>query len=108
MPTYEYLCPDCGPFEAVRPMAEYQAPHPCDGCGADAPRAILSAPVFAGMDAGQRRAHATNERSAHVPKRTALGHGAGCRCCRSSTNRSATQPGSLKGKPSARPWMISH
>ena len=34
MPTYEYECPDCGPFSDVRPMAEFDQPQPCPDCGA--------------------------------------------------------------------------
>ena len=32
MPTYEYECPDCGPFTDVRPMAEYDQPQACPDC----------------------------------------------------------------------------
>ena len=67
MPVYDYLCGECGPFTALRPMSEFQAPQPCAACGTPARRAILTAPAFAAMDGGQRRAHATNERSANAP-----------------------------------------
>ena len=107
MPTYEYDCPRCGPFEAVRPMAEFQAPHPCAGCGGPAPRVLLSAPRLSGMDAGRRDAHATNERSANAPKRSGDAHPSSCGCCkpRSRTLSAEAVPAS---SPAARPWMIGH
>ena len=33
MPTYEFLCEDCGPFEQQRPFAEASAPLACPSCG---------------------------------------------------------------------------
>ncbi len=67
MPLYEYLCDECGPFTAVRAMAEFALPHVCDACGAEAPRAILSAPALSGIEPGRRRAHEVNERSCPPP-----------------------------------------
>lgn len=68
MPTYEYECPDCGPFSEVRPMAEYDRPQPCPDCSAPAPR-LLTVPALGGAaaedtGAGLQRAHA-----------------GGCACC---------------------------
>jgi len=91
-------------------MASYAAPHPCPGCGAAAPRALLSMPALGMMDAGRRAALATNERSAHAPEvssRTGR-HPAGCGCCTSGRTGLAGAPGAVKGFPSKRPWMISH
>ena len=82
MPMYDYQCASCGPFTAFRPMADYAKPAPCDECGADAPRAILSAPAFASMDGGLRAAHATNERARHEPRRWSGAHSAACGCCK--------------------------
>ncbi len=106
MPVYDYLCDTCGPFAAVRPMSAYAEPTPCTLCGDDAPRAILSAPAFAGMDGNVRRAHATNERSASAPIRSTR-HPASCGCCRPVGKRVAESVGA-KSFPAARPWMISH
>ena len=106
MPTYEYDCPACGPFEAVRPMAEFQAPQPCGGCGAAAPRVILSAPRLAGMDPGRRDAFATNERSANSPRQSRGAHPSGCGCCKPGKLTAEAVP--AKSFPAARPWMISH
>ena len=105
MPVYDYLCEHCGPFSAMRPMAAYAAPVPC-ACGSEAPRALLAPPAFAGMEAGARRAHATNERSAHAPKQSRK-HPASCGCCRPAGKRVAEAVGA-KSFPAARPWMISH
>ncbi len=116
MPTYGYICPDCGPFERFRPMAESAEPSDCPGCGVSAPRVILSAPRMAMMDAGTRKAHATNEKARHAPdvsskdSRSSGGHGAGCSCCSGGAkqSRAVYTAGGGKTFPSARPWMISH
>ena len=44
MPVYEYMCEECGPFTAMRPMAEYEKPCVCPSCTLDAPRVLLTAP----------------------------------------------------------------
>lgn len=100
MPTYAYDCAECGGFDALRPLAEYDLPAACPGCGQACARA-LTLPHVAGMDGAQRVAAATNERSAHAPRSTRM-HGGGCACC------TPKRPGAAKGFPAARPWMISH
>ncbi|WP_426314431.1 FmdB family zinc ribbon protein [Methylobacterium fujisawaense] len=105
MPVYDYACEACGPFTVMRPMAEFRDPHDCPDCGSSSQRAFLTAPRIAGMDAGLRAAHATNERSRHAPRRSGS-HGAGCGCC--SPKKTAAAPAAAKSFPSARPWMISH
>lgn len=108
MPVYDYLCDGCGPFTALRPMSEFQTPQPCEGCGNLARRAMLTAPGLAGMDAGQRRAHATNERSANAPTK-AKRHPASCGCCTSRGSKPrVAEAVAAKSFPAARPWMISH
>jgi putative FmdB family regulatory protein len=113
MPVYEYLCPNCGAFTALRPMAECRDSRPCPGCGRAAPRVLISAPALATMPAASRRAHAVNERASHEPglasRQGAHVHGPGCGC------GSSTRPGTTvttadgaKGFPTKRPWMISH
>jgi putative FmdB family regulatory protein len=105
MPEYDYLCPDCGPFSAIRPMAEFQAPQPCEGCGAPSPRALLTAPALSSMDAGRRNAFATNERSANAPTR----HPSGCGCCVTPASKKLkAESVGVKSFPGQRPWMISH
>lgn len=112
MPVYEYLCDDCGPFTNMRPMAECDEPDDCPACGTRAPRVILTAPHFSCMPASARKAHATNERSAHAPKTLGeykASHGPGCGCCSGKSSRLMTKSRSgAKGFPTARPWMISH
>jgi putative FmdB family regulatory protein len=104
MPAYDYECERCGLFTARRPMAAYRDPSACPGCGAAAPRVLARAPGIAGMDPARRLAVATNEQSAHAPKRSAGGaHGPGCAHC---AGASATPK--AKEFPAARPWMISH
>lgn len=103
MPDYDYICPECGPFTATRPMAEFDQPAPCRGCGQVAPRAILVAPAFAGMNAARRAALDVNERSANAPRSA---HRAGCACCVSSGGRRAE---AVPPRPSGgRPWMLGH
>lgn len=106
MPVYEYACQRCGPFEAFRPMAEFDQPSDCDICGAPAPRVMLTAPAFAGMDASRRTAFATNERSANAPHRhTAT---CGCRPGGAPKKLAAEAVPAAKSFPAKRPWMISH
>jgi putative FmdB family regulatory protein len=104
MPTYEYECPNCGPFTAMRPMAEFDLPMACEECATAAPRVMLTAPSFACMPAGARNAHATNERSAHRPAKSGGRHPPSCGCCSGKT----VKAGGVKSFPASRPWMISH
>ena len=117
MPTYDYLCDDCGPFTATRPMAECEAPNACPECGAKAPRAYITAPYFAALAEERRMAHAINERAAAEPRvRSKMqgapmkgAHGAGCGCCSGKSSRATKRgKGGAKMFPSKRPWMISH
>jgi putative FmdB family regulatory protein len=112
MPVYEYLCNDCGPFTAIRPMAEYAERHRCPQCAASAPRVLVTAPHLATMPTARRLAHATNERSSHAPRMLSQpgpSHGAGCACCSGKSSR-FTRRGKdgSKSFPTSRPWMISH
>lgn len=127
MPVYDYLCPRCGPFTEMRPMAECDLPHDCPDCGKGAPRAFLSVPYLASMSSERRLADATNERSASAPRAfSASAHGGGCSCCSgrsfgpdkhgrgNAASAAANSPAqssaknSAKSFPSRRPWMISH
>ncbi|MFZ5931934.1 MAG: FmdB family zinc ribbon protein [Pseudomonadota bacterium] len=111
MPVYDYLCDVCGPFTAMRPMAEYETPQTCPECSADAPRS-LSVPHFANMATERRHAFSTNERSAHAPQSSAeykSRHGANCSCCTGKGSRlTARAKDGSKSFPASRPWMISH
>ena len=115
MPVYEYLCEDCGPFTAMRPMAQYEKLCDCPECDQAAPRVLLTAPrSMTGMSTETRLAHATNEKSSHAPStlaQYAAKHPSGCSCC---SNKSLPKRKTVRGKngsksfPTARPWMISH
>ena len=112
MPTYDYRCPGCGDFAAMRPIARRDEPCACPACGGFADRALVAAPSLASMPAASRRAHTINERSAAAPRESARGgHGPGCGCCESKVTL-AGAPGAAanapKGNPAGRPWMISH
>jgi putative FmdB family regulatory protein len=74
MPKYEYDCPRCGPFADYRPMAEFELPGSCPGCGAEAPRASLSFPAMSTGPTARGAAAAGRFQASS-------GHGAGCRCC---------------------------
>lgn len=113
MPTYDYACPACGPFEARRAIAERDVPAGCPRCGLAAPRAWLAAPRLADMPAERRGAFAVNERAAHAPQRSGdyarLRHPAGCGCCAAGRGAGAARTADgAKGFPGRRPWMISH
>ena len=111
MPLYEYACGDCGGFTASNPLSKYREPQPCPGCGSMAERALLSAPALSTMPAATRTAHATNERSAHMPRTSAEAgtrHGVGCSCCSTGKSNAVKAPDGSKMFPTKRPWMISH
>ena len=74
MPVYEYLCGDCGAFEAIEPMSRSAEPNDCPACGATSPRVMVTAPSVSLVSQSTRVAHLTNERSADSPKRTSA-HG---------------------------------
>jgi len=113
MPTYDYACPGCGGFDAIRALAQRDAPAACPDCGGAAPRVFVSAPRLALMASGTRSAIATNERARHQPQSSRdyarLKHPTGCSCC-STNKRGATTIGANGNKafPRKRPWMISH
>ncbi|MGW5841056.1 FmdB family zinc ribbon protein [Methylorubrum extorquens] len=81
MPTYDYNCSACGPFTAMRPMAEFRDPCACPACGAGAGRTFLRAPAITSMDPTQRSALAANERSVSSQPAAQAPHPAGCGCC---------------------------
>ena len=113
MPTYDYACAGCGGFDAIRMLAQRDAPAACPDCGAESPRVFVAAPRLALMDGGTRTAILTNERARHEPTMSRdyqrLKHPSGCGCC-STGKRGATVTGANGNKafPSKRPWMISH
>jgi putative FmdB family regulatory protein len=113
MPTYDYACPACGGFEALRTLSQRDEPPACPDCGAASPRVLAAAPRLAWLDSTTRLAMDRNERARHEPQSSRdyqrLRHPAGCGCC-SPGKRSATVTAANGNKsfPSKRPWMISH
>ena len=57
MPLYEFRCPECGPFERHRAMAQASTPVPCPTCSGPAPRVYtpLRALIGRGSGAGADR-----------------------------------------------------
>jgi putative FmdB family regulatory protein len=113
MPTYDYTCPGCGGFDALRSMGERDLPVQCPSCGALAPRVLVSAPRLALLAGSTRAAMGVNERARHEPQSSRdyqrLRHPAGCGCCApGKRGATVTAPNGAKGFPSKRPWMISH
>ncbi len=114
MPTYDYVCKDCGGFEAVRSMAARNDPIACPHCAAATERTWLSAPSLALMPEARRHAMSTNEKSSHEPMSSknyaAKAHPSGCSCCSSGKKSKSTivAPNGTKTFVGKRPWMISH
>ncbi|GAA6119164.1 zinc ribbon domain-containing protein [Acidovorax sp. FG27] len=120
MPTYDYQCPACGGFDALRSLAQRNEPAACPVCSTASPRVFASAPHLACVSPEQRRAHDTNERARHAPRSSRdteagsygrMRHPAGCGCCSASSGKrgaTVTAPNGAKAFPSKRPWMISH
>lgn len=107
MPIYEYFCEPCEQvFSELRPLSEHQALARCPSCRTPAARILASAPRLNVMRASIRRAHETNERSAHEPRISRSGHvcGADCRHHRSGGDRSPP----AKQQAGKRPWMLGH
>lgn len=116
MPTYDYDCPACGSFEALRRIAERDAVCACPRCCAPAPRVLAGAARLAYLSPATRQALDTNERARHAPHSSRdgnyprLAHPSGCGCCaptRRNTNTTTAANGT-KMFASQRPWMISH
>jgi putative FmdB family regulatory protein len=70
MPLYEYVCDDCGPFVAMRPLAEFAAPCACPDCGGASPRNLLASPALGGNPAPAGASPAAKP------------HASACACCR--------------------------
>jgi len=123
MPVYDYDCPQCGPFEAQRSIAQYNQPAPCPHCRTQSERVVLSAPRLGLVSAYKKRAVEINEKSAHEPIQSRnydydadkhlarKRHPVGCSCCASGPiNPGLTRIAANGNKsfPTKRPWMISH
>ena len=113
MPTYDYDCPSCGGFEAIRGISARNEPAACPSCGTSSPRVLVASAGLAYLDGTTLKAMDANERARHEPMSSRdyanERHPAGCGCCSSSrkTTTVTSQNGS-KMFPTKRPWMISH
>jgi putative FmdB family regulatory protein len=67
MPVYVFACPECGPFELARPMAEAGSRVRCPACERQA-RRVFTPPRLARLAAPVRRALEAEEASAHEPR----------------------------------------
>lgn len=67
MPTYDFLCEDCGPFEESRPFEETADSAICPACGGGA-RRVYSMPNTKIMPAALSNAMHRSEKSAHEPE----------------------------------------
>lgn len=107
MPVYGYLCADCGPFEATRPIAQATRPQPCPECGRRAARELASPHVRTSWASVRYMAEARNEKSANEPpvehrlKGTTAHH--------HHHGRHKHAPHSYEtSRHGHRPWMIGH
>lgn len=66
MPTYEYRCGFCGPFNRVLSIRDVTATSTCPDCGESATR-VFSTPTLIARTSPLRRAVQAAERSAHEP-----------------------------------------
>lgn len=107
MPLYDYECRRCGPFREWRKMSDYEKPMKCPDCGKPSRRSMAT-PVLGTMDAGLRKAHGVNEKSAHEPRveRRRIGghdhtHGDG-------SSRFSKMDGPGHYASARRPWAVGH
>ena len=77
MPTYNYDCPQCGPFALSRPLAAYALPQPCPVCGGEAPRELSAPAVQSGQPPLDPRLQCNPERCEASPSM----FGGGCGYC---------------------------
>jgi len=109
MPIYEFSCANCETvFSRLGKIQECREDRICPTCGGLAKRAFLTAPRLNTMSASTRKAHQTNEKSAHEP-RMRNGHVCGSHC-HHNKSESGAQAGNnpLKAQPGKRPWMLGH
>ena len=102
MPAYEYICADCGGFEASRPIAEAAASQDCPECDSPAPRALASPHVRTGRAKIRYIAESRNEKSAHEP---AVEHRL---VGTTAAHQAHAKHKHDHGHKNHRPWMIGH
>jgi putative FmdB family regulatory protein len=115
MPLYDYQCRRCGPFREWRRMSDYAKAVECPECRRPAARSVATPTL--GMDAGLRKAHAINEKSAHEPRvvRRRRGdpipqHNAHADLMQARQERTGKkrEPGKAATHKSQHPWMVRH
>lgn len=109
MPFYDFTCPECGPFQLLRTIANRALPADCPECGSEAEREI-TAPHLSVMDAVNRKKWAINERSRHEP-RVSQRHSCSSSCgCGTGASKKAKSKYSKfqTARAGARPWMLGH
>ncbi len=67
MPTYEFLCRECGPFEQQRSFTEANDPLACPSCGLAA-RRVYHMPATRKVSTAFSHAMNRVEKSAHEPE----------------------------------------
>jgi len=80
MPVYDYVCDDCGGFDAMRRIAERDDPLRCPRCGADARRVTVCAPALASGASGTADGGGPAEAGGYGGY--GMRHVGGCGCCR--------------------------
>ena len=92
MPLYEYNCRDCGDFEILRSLSQYNAPMLCPQCNVLAVK-ILSVPNI-NLNSGSFSAiDKINSAEPRLVKQKKL---------------EPTKPRYQSTNNSSRPWMVSH
>jgi putative FmdB family regulatory protein len=81
MPTYDYDCRACGPFEAFRRMAERDRATACPRCGSAAARVLAGGAHLRVVDGATRRVIEAHERAAADGAYRRMRHPLGCGCC---------------------------
>lgn len=66
MATYEYRCPECGPFDLVRPIGTAPQAPPCPACSSSSTR-VFSSPALTQTPRALRSLRQAEEASADAP-----------------------------------------
>jgi len=85
MPTYDYTCAGCGPFEALRPMADRDRAAACPRCGQGATRRLAAGPAqigAGGVGEARRRLIGRQNRALADGSYPRMRHPLSCGCCR--------------------------
>jgi putative FmdB family regulatory protein len=76
MPTYAYACASCGPFDAMRSIADRDRDVTCPGCGGESARLVSAARLARPGDAPGGPSGESDTGSYRRMR-----HAAGCECC---------------------------